>query len=357
MALEQAQVPPPDVEYSFATPSGATPPWVRSPIKGFMRSFGSAEHDVLEAVISPIRTASPWVYSLACFQEAMAFGIGPVPTPRAVRRLVIDPLLRAPNLRAIVFWSEAGRRTIDDYGQVKDPEILQKSLVVYPAVKLPPVNLRRRRTSVTTLLFSGDFFRKGGAAVVDAFARVRRLHANLELIVCSSQEIDFETRDQLLRSRYLRALQTQPGIRFLGRVPRETLLSTVLPQCDVYLMPSYAEAFGFAVLEAMAYGLPVVTTNHFALPEMVQHDRSGVLIDIDGFDLSRVIEGGYVVRTMPADLHEHVTEALVGQMVRLVEEPGYAERLALGAIERVSSVFSFEVRNGKMRDIYRSAVA
>ena len=54
---------------------------------------------------------------------------------------------------------------------------------------------------------------------------------------------------------------------------------------DVAVLPSYREALGLAVLEAMALSRPVVATNVGGIPEMVEHERTGLLVaphDADG---------------------------------------------------------------------------
>ena len=73
----------------------------------------------------------------------------------------------------------------------------------------------------------------------------------------------------------------------------DDILDTDLPilysGCDVYVQPSYWEGFGFPVLEAMACGAPVVSTNAGALPEVV--GEAGLLVEArDSIALATGIE-------------------------------------------------------------------
>ena len=62
-------------------------------------------------------------------------------------------------------------------------------------------------------------------------------------------------------------------------------MPAVTAALDVAVLPSYREALGLAVLEAMALSRPVVATNVGGIPEMVEHERTGLLVaprDVDG---------------------------------------------------------------------------
>lgn len=56
-------------------------------------------------------------------------------------------------------------------------------------------------------------------------------------------------------------------------------LATVLRRSAVVVVPSLRESFGQNVLDAFLFGKPVVARNSMALPEIVQHDRTGLLFD------------------------------------------------------------------------------
>ncbi len=74
-------------------------------------------------------------------------------------------------------------------------------------------------------------------------------------------------------------------IIFTGKV-RET--GPILEIADLFLLPSETESFGLAALEAMAEGVPVISSNTGGIPEVNEHGFSGFLSDVgDVKDMSK----------------------------------------------------------------------
>jgi L-malate glycosyltransferase len=70
-------------------------------------------------------------------------------------------------------------------------------------------------------------------------------------------------------------------IIFTGKV-RET--GPILEIADLFLLPSETESFGLAALEAMAEGVPVISSNTGGIPEVNEHGVSGYLSDVGNID-------------------------------------------------------------------------
>jgi N-acetyl-alpha-D-glucosaminyl L-malate synthase BshA len=66
-------------------------------------------------------------------------------------------------------------------------------------------------------------------------------------------------------------------IHFLGKSDR---VEEILSNSDLFLLPSETESFGLAALEAMAAGVPVISSNSGGLPEVNKHGFSGFLCDV-----------------------------------------------------------------------------
>jgi glycosyltransferase involved in cell wall biosynthesis len=99
-----------------------------------------------------------------------------------------------------------------------------------------------------------------------------------------------------------RAAGFSQQVRFLGERPD---VGRLLQAADIYCQPNLsAEPFGLAFVEALAAGLPVVTTRLGAAPEIVD-DRCGVLVDAGSAGavataLRGLIEQGAARHTMGA---------------------------------------------------------
>ena len=115
-------------------------------------------------------------------------------------------------------------------------------------------------------------------------------------------------------------------IRFVDAQPHH-LLSTFYRAADVVHVPSRSESFGLVALEAAACGTPVVATAVGGLQTLVQHGRSGCLVD--GRD--------------PAEWAA-VTDRVLG-------DPVLAERLALGGVG-VARSFTWSTTAGRLRRVY-----
>jgi glycosyltransferase involved in cell wall biosynthesis len=354
MLDEQLQHPPEGVKFEQARVE-PKPSWIRSPLKCYLYSVPDCELDLIEAVLAPIKTRMPWVCSMDCYQSALAFSILGAPTPKWIRRVFVESLLKKANCKKIVFWSEAALKTLTGYGRVTSPEIIGKAMVIYPAIRFVdnPREISQVSDRPFQFLFSGDFFRKGGVNVVDAFERLLQKHPNLVLRICAGEN-DFHTDDQQLKSEYLHRIRSNERIVF-GRVSRDEMIDTVLPQSNALLLPTYAEAFGFAILEAMSFGIPVISTNVFAIPEIISHDHDGLLIDVSRYPTDRLFRG-YRVNSIPRDFRNDVTNQLYGYMERLVESSELGKRLGEEARRTVRTKFSFDRRNRMLAKVYQDAL-
>ncbi len=110
--------------------------------------------------------------------------------------------------------------------------------------------------------------------VIRVFAKVRA-QKDCKLILVG------DGPDRYACERLCSELHLFNDVIFLGKV-RDTV--HVLAIVDVFLLPSETESFGLAALEAMAVGVPVVSSNTGGIPEVNKHGISGYLSDVGQTD-------------------------------------------------------------------------
>lgn len=82
--------------------------------------------------------------------------------------------------------------------------------------------------------------------------------------------------DRSEAERLARELGLQDDVFFLGK---QDSLWEILNAADIFLMPSQSESFGLSALEAMACGLPVVSSSIGGLPELILHNETGYIAE------------------------------------------------------------------------------
>lgn len=154
------------------------------------------------------------------------------------------------------FSENTARSLVDDYGIPR-----QRIAVVGAGANVFPEAVPRLDDGRTVLFVGRDFARKGGPILLDAFVRLRRVHPKARLLVAGP----------------VRPPPLPENAFHLGAVePSE--LPALLSQASVFCLPTLREPFGLALLDAMACGVPCVSTRIEAVPEIVSEGETGLLV-------------------------------------------------------------------------------
>lgn len=115
------------------------------------------------------------------------------------------------------------------------------------------------------------------------FRKVKRIEDVVKTFALVSDKIDSKLlligdgpeRDNI--ELLCRDLKLCEKVVFLGK---QENLEEILPYCDLFLLPSETESFGLSALEAMACGIPVVSSNTGGIPELNLEGYSGYLLAV-----------------------------------------------------------------------------
>jgi len=190
-------------------------------------------------------------------------------------------LRNAPPVRkAILRWAlRMGSRIIVLSSRARDTlqpmEPAARWTIVQNGVAIPPVKDPSPLGAVRFLFLGNLTTRKGAWDLVDAAEGVFRKGLDITVRLAGGEVLPGQ-RDDLRR--HIESLDCRDRITLLGVVSGAEK-DRALAQSDCLVLPSYAEGLPMAVLEGMAYGLPVIATRIGAIPEAVTEGREGFLVE------------------------------------------------------------------------------
>lgn len=111
---------------------------------------------------------------------------------------------------------------------------------------------------------------KGHADLIKAFKKVLLKFPEARLLIVGEGPLEDDLR------RLVEGLSLSSRVDFYKIVNRT---ADVLPLFDVFVMPSLQEGLGLSVMEAQAMGLPVVASRVGGLPDIIEHNRTGLLVE------------------------------------------------------------------------------
>lgn len=128
-------------------------------------------------------------------------------------------------------------------------------------------------------LFAGSIgARKGVPVLLDAWKSLGYRKGEAELWLVGPVA---ETQRRLIPS--------TPGVKLLGRVAKAEMAS-VYRQCDIFVLPSFSEGFPLVLLEALAAGLPVITTPNTGAGDLRDHGADDCVALVDAGSVDGLVE-------------------------------------------------------------------
>jgi starch synthase len=164
----------------------------------------------------------------------------------------------------------------------------------------------------------GDFPRKGGPDLLEAW-REGGFAGRADLDVVTDWP--------------LRVKAVPPGARVIGGItPYTDQWLELWRRADLFVMPARHEAFGIVYEEAGASGIPAIGSGINAIPEIIQHEQTGLLVP-------------------PGD-----RESLIRALRTLVDSPVLRERMGCAARQYVTARAAIPVYAAKLGSIIGNVV-
>jgi len=217
------------------------------------------------------------------------------------------------NALALLTYSDFARRSIiDDYDVSPDRVHTVGVGSRFIAQEIDP----KKYQSKTALFVGYDFKRKGGLELLEAWKLVRQQipDAKLQIVGVNTPVEDVD------------------GVDWLGRISDHKQVQQLFKDAALFAMPSLFEPFGLVFIEAMGMGVPCVALNFGSTPEIIEHEKTGLLVE---------------PKNVPA---------LAEAIVYMLTHPEEAQRMGQIGQNYVSETYSWEAVGGRVMDKIHAAL-
>lgn len=169
---------------------------------------------------------------------------------------------------------------ISSFGQAQamrllPPEAWEKLALVRCGVELGrmPERASRGDDRIEVVCVGRISSEKGHLGLLEAFAYAHAKEPRLSLVLIGDGPLrkDVEAR--------VAALGLSEAVRLTGALPEAETLATVA-RADLFALPSFMEGIPLVLMEAMALSIPVVAPCVSGIPELVQHEKTGLLYTV-----------------------------------------------------------------------------
>jgi colanic acid/amylovoran biosynthesis glycosyltransferase len=162
---------------------------------------------------------------------------------------------------------------------------------------------------------------KAQSLLVQACAKLRDQGCNFHLTMVG-QGPDRASIEQAIKDH-----QLDEHIHLTGALNQQAVRAQ-FARADIFVLASLAEGIPVVLMEAMSSGVPCVSTPVNGIPELIQHERTGLL----------AIAGD--------------VDSLAEQLKRLIEEPLLRRQLARAALDKVQSDFDLPRNVRQLSNIF-----
>ena len=224
----------------------------------------------------------------------------------------------AKRLKKIVVPSNSSMDDVKNEFQVKENKMKRVMNGIDLKVFYPDSKIQKIPFKLVTVA-SADVPLKGLDYLLKALSDLVKVYPDISLSIIGEQKTGGHTE------RLIKKLNLEKRVNFFSNLTQEELRITYC-RAELAIIPSLYEGFGFAAIEAMACGVPLISTSGGALPEVIKD--AGIIIP-------------------PKNVKE-----IYNSIDLLLSSPDKAKDFAEKALKRANSKFSWEAVAKKLEKVY-----
>lgn len=212
----------------------------------------------------------------------------------------------------------------------------------------------------SAIVIGSELFRKGGMHAIRAFERLREAGLNVHLTLIGRFESEcYAFRECIPNADEWRArAASHDWIQMKAAVPNAQVFEELRAH-DICLYPSMDESLGWLTIEAGMLGVPVVGNRICAFPELIQHQRTGWLIDLPVDDDGRwagIGMQGAAHREAVDEACETIVDGLTECVRHLYAAPHLLREWGLQARSRMRELYDVDTASAELERTYDLAL-
>jgi glycosyltransferase involved in cell wall biosynthesis len=239
-------------------------------------------------------------------------------------------------------------------------EMIDKKLVVIHPPQQPLVSSFEDKQidldgSIKFMFVGNAFFRKGGREAIETLKELRDdFHYDISLTIVSDLRMDgYATNETEQDVHYTVAFmqENQSWISYFKHLPNVEVMEK-MKAAHIGLLPSYADSYGYSVLEFQASGCPMITTDIRALPE-INDNNKGWIIKVPK---NRLGEAIYSTEADRLAISMAIRQGLQTIVHEIFADKGIIREKAELTILSIKTNHSMENFASRMKAIYAEAI-
>jgi len=287
----------------------------------------------------------PWVIDMEHVHSF--FGLNPHLIKNKFLKRFIEKKLESKYCKKVLCHCEATRQAFFHFLDCE--KFKDKIEVLYPSSHISSFT-REPHKKIRILAIMSIFYGKAGIQVLKVFSKIQKKYPNVEFWIRADVPEELKKKTKLNNVKYM---------DYFGNIiPREDLIKDVYTKCDIFFYPTLVDSFGYSLIDAMTTRLPIVSTNLYAIPEIVRNEENGIIVKIPGYELSKEYNQTFPWDLLTGKTEDKFVEDCYNALGRLIQNKQLRERMGKSGFERISKGdLSISARNKKLRKIYEESIA